>query len=116
MTEIQKGLAFFDALNRKEQTAFLALFGGASFPWTMYDDGKCPFIGKAECEWVENWRDFYSKRLVDAGLFYWEEGDSGLALGMVLKDNGEYHTWTKVDCGPTNLGLEVRNAYWNRRK
>ena len=112
--DVQRGLSFIDALPREERTAFLALFAGARFPWTIYDDGKAPFIGKAECEWVEDWRDFYANRLPAAGLFFWREGETGPALGMVRKANGEYHNWTRVDCGPTELGWQVREAWWNR--
>lgn len=113
--EIAAGLAFIDALDRTEQNAFLGLFAGARFPWTIYDNGRGPFIGKAECEWVKDWHGFYADRLTKAGLFSWEEGESGPALGMVKKENGDHHTWTKVDCGPTRLGYEVREAWWARR-
>lgn len=116
MTDVEKGLAFFDAMAPKEQTAFLALFAGASFPWTIYDNGRAPFIGKAECEWVDDWREFYSERLPAAGLFRWVEGKSGDALGMILKADGSYHRWTHVDCGPTVLGRQVRDEYWSRWK
>jgi hypothetical protein len=114
MSEIDEGLAFLDALPRVEQTAFLGLFAGARFPWTIYDDGRGPFIGKAECEWVEDWRGFYAERLPAAGLFFWKEGETGDALGMVRKANGDYHKWTRVDCGPTGLGFDVREAWWAR--
>jgi hypothetical protein len=112
--EVAKGLAFIDSLNSTERRAFLGLFAGARFPWTIYDDGRRPFIGKAECEWVEDWRGFYSRRLPKAGLFHWSEGESGPALGMVRKANGYYHTWTRIDCGPTELGWDVREAWWDR--
>lgn len=112
--QIAAGLAFIDALDRTEQTAFLGLFAGARFPWTIYDNGKGPFIGKYECERVEDWRGFYSERLPAAGLFRWEEVESGNALGMIRKENGDYHTWTRIDCGPTALGWEVREAYRDR--
>ncbi len=112
--DIKIGLAFIDALDETEENAFLALFAGARFPWTIYDDGRPPFIGKAECEWVKDWRDFYAVRLPAVGLFYWEEGETGPALGMVRKQNGELHNWTRINCGPTELGLRVRNAWWER--
>lgn len=111
---IARGLAFIDTLDRTEQTAFLGLFAGARFPWTIYDNGCAPFIGKSECEWVEDWRGFYAERLPAAGLFHWQEGESGPALGMVRKPDGAYHTWTRIDCGPTKLGFEVREAWWDR--
>lgn len=111
---VERGLAFVDTLSETERSAFLALFAGARFPWTVYDDGGAPFIGKAECEWVEDWRGFYAERLPAAGLFEWEEVESGPALGMVKKENGDFHTWTKVACGPTGLGWQVREAWWDR--
>ena len=112
--EVADGLAFIEALDRTERNAFLALFAGARFPWTIYDDGRAPFIGKAECEWVEDWRGFYAERLPAAGLFRWTEGETGDALGMVRKENGDYHKWTRIDCGPTELGFAVREAWWDR--
>lgn len=111
---IQAGLKFIDALPQNEQSAFLALFAGARFPWTIFDDGRAPFIGKAECEWIEDWRGFYAERLPAAGLFAWEEGESGDALGMVRKPDGSHHRWTRVNCGPTDLGFDVRQAWWDR--
>lgn len=111
---IEAGLKFLDSLPRAEQTAFLALFAGARFPWTFYDNGKPPFIGKFECEQVQDWRGFYGQRLPEAGLFFWREVESGPALGMVRKADGEMHQWTRVDCGPTELGREVREAWWAR--
>lgn len=114
--QIAAGLAFIDSLDVTERRAFLGLFAGARFPWTIYDNGKPPFIGKAECEWVEDWRDFYAHRLPAAGLFSWSEGESGPALGMIRKPDGEMHTWTRIDCGPTELGRLVREAWWARWK
>lgn len=111
---IAEGLAFLDTLERAERTAFLGLFAGARFPWTIYDDGRGPSIGKSECEWVEDWRGFYADRLPAAGLFIWEEGESGDALGMIRKSDGSYHRWTRIDCRPTRLGYEVREAWWAR--
>lgn len=108
------GLSFLDALSGTERAAFLALFAGARFPWTVFDNGRAPFIGKAECEWVEDWRDFYAVRLPAAGLFFWEEGEGGPALGMIRKPNGDYHTWTRINCGPTELGWRVRELWWER--
>lgn len=109
---ITEGVAFVNALNRTEQDAFFALFSGARFPWTIYDNGHPPFIGKHECERVEDWRGFYAERLPAAGLFFWEEGESGDAVGMVRKANGNYHKWTRINCGPTALAWDVRDAWW----
>jgi hypothetical protein len=110
--QVREGLAFVKALPKVEERAFLGLFAGARFPWTIYDNGRAPFIGKAECEWVEDWRGFYAERLPAAGLFFWEEGESGDALGMVRKADGSYHRWTRINCGPTELGWAVREAWW----
>ncbi len=115
-TDVAGGLAFIDSLDPTELNAFLGLFAGARFPWTIYDDGTAPRIGKAECEWVEDWRDFYANRLPAAGLFRWQEGESGPALGMIRKADGSHHTWTRIDCGPTELGRAVRTAWWERWK
>lgn len=112
--QITEGLTYLDSLDHTERTAFLGLFAGARFPWTIYDNGQGPFIGKYECERVEDWRGFYSERLPAAGLFHWSEVESGPALGMIRKANGDYHTWARVDCGPTDLGWHVREAWWDR--
>jgi hypothetical protein len=112
--EVAAGLAFIDGLNSTELNAFLGLFAGARFPWTIFDDGRSPFIGKAECEWVKDWRGFYAECLPAVGLFRWVEGESGDALGMVLKPDGSYHRWTRIDCGPTDLAWDVREAWWDR--
>lgn len=114
MESVERGLAFLDGLSRQELNAFLGLFAGARFPWTIYDNGHAPFMGKAECEWIEDWRGFYAERLPAAGLFFWEEGESGDAIGMILKEDGSYHRWTRINCGPTDLGFDVREAWWNR--
>jgi hypothetical protein len=95
---VADGLAFVDALEDTEQDAFLA------------------FIGKAECEWVKDWRGFYAERLPAAGLFCWEELETGDALGMVRKADGSYHKWIRVRCRPTELGFDVRDAWWARWK
>lgn len=110
MTEVERGLAFIDGLSRKEQSAFLGLFAGARFPWTSYN-GRAPFIGKAECEWVDDWRDFYGERLKNAGLFRFNENSEPKpAPGM----NPPGSTYVEIDCGPTDLAWEVREAWWKR--
>lgn len=108
-SDVANGLKFLDSLSSTEQTAFLGLFAGARFPWTTYSEGRAPFIGKAECEWVDDWREFYGKRLRDAGLFRFEEGEPKPALGMAPGN-----TFTNIDCGPTDLGFDVREAWWSR--
>jgi hypothetical protein len=63
---------------------------------------------------VDDWRGFYAERLPAAGLFSWEELETGDALGMVRKADGSYHKWTRVHCRPTDLGFDVRDAWWAR--
>jgi hypothetical protein len=113
---VADGLAFVDALEDTEQDAFLAFFAGARTTWTIFDNDRAPFIGKAECEWVKDWRGFYAERLPAAGLFCWEELETGDALGMVRKADGSYHKWIRVRCRPTELGFDVRDAWWARWK
>lgn len=103
---VQRGLAFVNALDRTEQSAFLALFAGCRFPWISFN-GKPPTMGKAECEWVDDWREFYGERLKTAGLFRFEEGEPKPALGMAPGS-----TFVEIDCGPTKLGRDVREAWW----
>jgi hypothetical protein len=107
-SDVAEGLAFIDGLSSDELRAFLGLFAGARFPWTSFN-GEAPFIGKAECEWVPDWRDFYGKRLKGAGLFRFKEGSPHPALGM-----SPGSTFVDIDCGPTALGYDVREAWWNR--
>ena len=107
---VKTGLKFIDSLPRREQNAFLALFAGARFPWKSFN-GRQPFIGKAECEWVDDWRDFYGERLKKAGLFRFEVGEPRPALGMAPGS-----TCVEIDCGPTGLGYLVREAWWERQK
>lgn len=95
LTEAE-GLAFLDALPVVERRAFLGLFAGARSPWRARSDGGCPMIGKAECEWVDDWRDFYGRKLPGAGLItFEEEGDL-------------------IFVHATDLGRAVREAWWNR--
>lgn len=104
--EVEKGLAFIDSLCRQEQTAFLGLFAGCRFPWKSFD-GRQPFMGKAECEWVDDWQDFYGRRLKDAGLFHFEASPARPNADGSLQV-------VEIDCGPTRLGLQVREAWWAR--
>lgn len=104
--DVAAGLAFIKALPTSEEDAFLALFAGARFSWKSFN-GQAPRIGKAECEWVSDWRDFYGVRLKNAGLFYFDEGVPKPALGMAPGS-----TCVEIDCGPTELGYAVREAWW----
>lgn len=111
---IAAGLVFLDSLSRTECSAFLGLFAGAQSQWHAFDDDRTPFMGKHECQMVDDWRDFYGVRLKAAGLVTFEELESGPAPGMVRKANGDLHTWTKIECRPTGLGFDVREAWWAR--
>jgi hypothetical protein len=94
--EIDAGLAFLDGLDATERGAFLGLFAGAKERWIVWKGGGLT-TGKAECEWVEDWRDFYGRKLADAGLVtFREEGGSAY-------------------CSPTDLGRAVREAWWAKR-
>ena len=105
---IKAGLAFIDALNITERRAFLGLFAGASQTVTS-NNGDCPMMGKAECERVTDWRDFYGERLPAAGL-------------TTFSTKPPYHPsfaregWMaqEVDISPTALGCAVREAWWQR--
>ena len=113
--EIAAGLVFVDALDSTEQSAFLALFAGAVREWHVYEgDDSSPFIGKHECEMVDDWRDFYGRRLVDAGLFAFTEGERFPALGMTKKPDGTHPWGVKIAASPTTLGWDVREAWWAR--
>lgn len=95
-TKVAEALDFLDALPSVERRAFLGLFAGARSPWRARSDGGCPMIGKAECEWVDDWRDFYGRKLPAAGLItFEEEGD-------------------KIYVHATDLGRAVREAWWDR--
>jgi len=111
--EIKAGLAFVDALDRVEQRAFLGLFAGARFPWHV-QDGRLCMIGKFECEQIEDCRDFYLDRLTRAGLFWFEEMAPYPLRGLPQKDDGSYPQGVEIKCGPTELGYDVREAYWTR--
>lgn len=109
-TNVAIGLAFIDALDSVERNAFLGLFAGALTEWqTLSTLLGCPMIGKAECQWVDDWRDFYSVRLKMAELVYFDESKPKPALG-----DAPGATFTIIHCGPTDLGWSVREAYWKR--
>lgn len=105
---IADGLAFIDALDRVERTAFLAMFAGARCRVVSFN-GERPSFGKAECEWVEEWRDFYGVRLSGAGLVAFEEEAPKPALGM-----HKGSTYINLVIAATGLGYAVREAWWKR--
>lgn len=91
-SEIQKRtiaihLEKFDALTSDKQNAFLALFAGARHNIMIFinPDGKRerPHFGKAECEWIDDWEDFYTRELPSLGWIKFEIiTDPKPALGM----------------------------------
>lgn len=108
MTPLDK----LNTLDRTERNAFLAFFAGAR--GTMQgsrrgDTGEeiKPFFGKAECGWVDDWRDFWGRKLVELGFVTFEEGDPTPALGMV---QGSV-CWT-IEIRATDEGLQAREDYW----
>lgn len=105
---IDRGLAFIDSLDRDERSAFLALFAGARSELTSFNGG-CPTFGKAECEWVKDWLDFYRDRLAAQGLVAFQLGEARPALGM-----GPPNTFRDVLIAPTDMGYLVREAWWDR--
>ncbi len=107
-----------NALSRKKQTAFLALFAGAfnSIHIYRHKDGRAPlrpFWGKAECEWVEDWQDFYFREVVDLGFMKPEKAKEGPALGI---GNGKEWTFEIWDMWVTEDGFAAREAYWDTWK
>lgn len=105
--EVTAGLNFLDELPRVERHAFLGLFAGAKWTWTIWADQGRPFtMRKSECQAVEDWRGFYLEKLPAAGLLSFTQTDpyetaSGLAY--------------QVEVRPTQLGWDVREAFYERR-
>ncbi len=106
---IANGLAYLDSLQATERRAYLGLFAGARGTLTVFSDQKAPSFGKAECEWVEDWRDFYLDRLVKAGFLTFTETEPKPARG-----GHPGVTWTTVELQVTQLGWDVREAWWDR--
>ena len=99
------------ALPKVKETAFLALFAGAHSRITIFTkaDGRkgAPHWGKAECEWVEDWENFYFHELVDLGLMKPELIKEGVAKGG---SPGE--TWQEWKMQITDEGFDAREAWW----
>lgn len=105
-----------DALDRTKRNAWLAFFAGAR--WEMFgskngDTGKeyPPHFGKAECEWVDDWRDFWGRELVELGFVTFEETEPRPARGMVPGS-----TCWDIRITPTAEGREAREAWWQRHR
>lgn len=116
MTPLEK----LRTLSRTEQTAFLALFAGARHssqvcrvgtdsPYHKAGQIIPPSWGKAECGWVDDWHDFYGRKLPELGFTTWDEGEPRPALGMAPRS-----TCWNVYIGITDEGREAREAHWDR--
>lgn len=103
-----------EALDRTKQGAFLALFAGARRTVQVArrgDTGEIipPTFGKAECGWVDDWRDFYGRELPELGLLEFVEEEPRPALGMV-----DGSTCWNVTVIITEDGWKAREAYWSK--
>lgn len=109
MTPLEK----LEGLDRTKRHAFLALFAGARMPIQVLTgpDGKewPVMFGKAECEWVDDWRDFYGRELGELGFATFSETEPRRALGAAPGS-----MWTHVTITITEEGWLAREAYWNR--
>jgi hypothetical protein len=106
MTDLEK----YDYMEIGKRSAFRGLFHGARLYLTVFTspEGKktIPMFGKAECEHVEDWEDFYSRELPQLGWIKFEWiGEPRIALGM--RDG-----WTYVNAKITitDAGFEVMRA------
>lgn len=101
-------LSDFNALTRKEQSAFIAWFSGGRTLVTKYGEQKNVFFGKAECEWVD-FDDFWLKKLPALGWITVSEDKHFIAIGMVGQPEA-----IRYSISATNKGVSIRNAYWER--
>jgi hypothetical protein len=98
------------SLNVQRQRAFLALFAGASAQWhTRSDTDAMPMTGKAECEWVQPWRDFWQFELPGLGLITFDESEPQPAPGAI------YDSSTTITIGITDEGRQAREEWWAER-
>lgn len=97
-----------NALPRDKRSAFLALFAGAHREISIFisPEGlkERPFFGKAECEWVEDWEDFYTRELPALGWIKFIPTEPKPALGMKPG-------WTYI-----NAVIEITEDGWNARE
>jgi hypothetical protein len=101
-----------NTLTRTERTAFLAFFAGARsnlFGSRCGDTGqeRPPSFGKAECEWVDDWRDFWGRKLVELGFVTFEETEPREAKGMIAGS-----TCWDIYIRVTEKGFQAREDYW----
>ena len=103
-------LADFDQLERSEQTAWLAFFGGARGIATKYGDKWSPRFGKYECEQVD-FEKVWLGKYVDLGWLEITEERRFKALGVPGQpESAEY------SLKATEKGWNVREAWWVRGK
>ena len=101
------------ALSPVKEAAFLALFAGARSYITIFRHKggtvKPPHWGKAECEWVDDWEDFYFRELVDLGLMKPKKERTFSALGL-----GDGTDWTGEEWEMllTDEGFSACEAWW----
>lgn len=109
---MQTALEKFQALPDDKRSAFLALFAGAFRHIMIFinADGtkRPPFWGKAECEWIKDWENFYFKELPDLGFMKPRMEEEGVAKGSTPGT-----TWQKWDMLITDEGHDAREAYWD---
>lgn len=101
-----------NSLDHSKRTAFLAFFGGARHTAQVTRSGldgqeSFPNFGKAECGWIDDRRDFWSRELPALGLIEFSETDPRPARGMV-----EGSTCWDATITITEEGWEAREAWW----
>lgn len=109
MTPLEK----LDNLSAKECRTFLALCAARqrNAQATRDADGRerLPDFGKAECGWVDDWRDYYGRLLLEIGFAILTESEPRPALGMA--PGGV--CWD-VDVQITEAGWQAREDWWDR--
>lgn len=103
MTPLEK----LNSLDRDKHSAFLAFCTSQARGDVVSFNGKCPHFGKAECQWLDDWREFWERELPALGFTTFAEGEPKPALGMVAGS-----TFTEIQIHITAEGWEAREAYW----
>lgn len=109
-TELPTPLERLESLDRNKQTAFLALCAAPRRNCQAARSSEreyLPDFGKAECGWIDDWRDFYQRELVALGLINLHEGMPRPAIGM----HPGSVCWD-VSIGITEDGIAARDAYY----
>lgn len=108
-----EALGKLNSLSRDKRTAFLAFCAshGRHINLASIDgrDGRLryPDFGKAECGWIDDPRDFWTRELPALGLVECEETEPKPALGMAPGSV----CW-RVEVSVTDEGRAAREAYW----